>query len=191
MPREPELVLRTARLHLVPLGEADLVALQALNAEPAVRRYLFDDVVWTVEETRERLLVENARLWREEGRGLFAIREALGAPLVGWIGTWYFHEPPVRELGYALHPRVWGRGYVTEAARAVLAWGAEVHGDTTVRASTDAPNEASIRVLERLGFRAVARTPGPVHDTVHFALVGRPGGAGAPDAVSSGSDAPR
>ncbi len=172
-------VLHTARLHLVPLVEADLEALQALNAEPGVRRYLFDDVVWTVEETRERLLAENARLWREEGRGLFGIREQAEAPMVGWIGFWYFHEPPVLELAYAQHPRVWGRGYVMEAARAVLAWGARAHGDAIFRASTDAPNEASIRVLERLGFRVVARTPGLVHETVHFAREGVPPAGGA------------
>lgn len=177
-------VLRTARLYLEPVADTDLDALQALNAEPAVRRYLFDDVAWTLEETRERLLVENARMWREEGRGLLAIREQAGAPLAGWIGFWYFHEPPVLELAYALHPRVWSRGYVMEAAGAVLAWAAQVHGDTTFQASTDAPNEASIRVLERLGFQAVARTPGPVHETVHFARVGVPPVAPGPGEAS-------
>jgi [ribosomal protein S5]-alanine N-acetyltransferase len=174
-PRSPDpRGLTTSRLVLDPLQDADLVDLQALDALPEVRRYLFDDLVWTLDETRERLLVENARLWREEGRGLFAIRERGADPMVGWIGFWYFHEPPVLEVGYALHPRVWGRGYVTEAAQAVMAWAAGQHGDTVFRASTDAPNEASVRVLQRLGFREVARRPGRVYETVHFARDGVP-----------------
>lgn len=172
-------LIATARLVLAPLGEHDLEALQALNALPEVRRFLFDDEVWTLEETRDRLLVENARLWAEEGYGLFTMRHPDASDLLGWVGFWYFHEPPVLEVGYALHPGVWGRGYATEAAGAVMAWGARVHGMVAFRASTDAPNEASLRVLSRLGFREVARTPGRAHETVHLARDGAPAAGGA------------
>lgn len=173
------LLISTARLVLAPLGEHDLEALQALNALPEVRRYLFDDEVWSLAETRERLLAENARLWSEEGYGLFAVRHPDGSDLVGWVGFWYFHEPPVLEVGYALHPEVWGQGYATEAAGAVMAWGARVHGMAAFRASTDAPNEASLRVLSRLGFQEVARTPGRVHETVYLMGHGAPPPRGA------------
>lgn len=163
-------ILITPRLVLRPLRDIDLTWLHALNTEPGVRRYLFDDVTWTVDETRERLLEENARLWREEGRGLFAacLPEAAGERPIGWVGFWYFHEPPVLEIGYALHPGEWGRGLTVEGARAVMEWSARTHGDHEFRASTDAPNVASIRVLEQLGFREVRRTPGSHHQTVHF-----------------------
>lgn len=161
-------VLRTDRLVLAPLGADDLAAWHALNMEPGVRRFLFDDQEWTLDETRERLLAENLRMWSEEGRGLHGIRTREGGALEGWIGWWYFHEPPVLELGYALHPRAWGLGYATEAARAVMADASRRFGEAVFRASTDAPNESSIRVLGRLGFREVRRSPGPVHETVHF-----------------------
>jgi ribosomal-protein-alanine N-acetyltransferase len=153
---------------LRPLGVADLSWLHALNSEPGVRRFLFDDLIWTMEETQQRLLDENDRMWREEGRGLFAVCLDAGQRPVGWVGYWYFHEPPVLEIGYALHPDVWGQGLAVEAALAVMDWGVSALGDTEFRASTDAPNVASIRVLEKLGFSEARRSPGPRAETVHF-----------------------
>lgn len=166
------LTLATSRLVLRPVVEGDLPWFHPLHVEPGVRRYLLDDAVWSAEEVRERLLQPNAALWAREGVGLLAVLRD-GAP-VGWCGFWYFHEPPVRELAYALHPSAWGQGVAVEAAIGVLGW-AMGRGDRVFHASTDAPNVASIRVLERLGFREVRRTPGARHETVHFAGEGDPG----------------
>lgn len=176
-------LLRTPRLVLAPMGETELEAWHDLNMHPRVRRYLFDDLEWTRDETRERLFDVNRRLWREEGLGLFGVWEGAGSPLVGWCGFWYFHEPPVRELAYALHPGVWGIGYAVEASRAVLRFGRDVHGDTAFRASTDAPNAASLRVLARLGFHQTGRTAGVLGEIVHLV---RPGCAGLDDDPSGG-----
>lgn len=166
--------ITTARLALSALEACDLEAFHHLNTDPAVRRYLFDDRIWSLEETRTILMAENLRLWAAAGRGLFGVREGTGGALVGWIGFWYFHEPPVLEIGYALAPGVRGRGYATEAARGLMAWAAAVHGDREFRASTDAPNEDSLRVLAHLGFREVRRSPGVRHETVHLHRVGLP-----------------
>jgi ribosomal-protein-alanine N-acetyltransferase len=57
------------------------------------------------------------------------------------------------ELGYALARAAWGRGYATEALRAVVRYGFERLDLLRIEADVDPRNVASIRVLERLGFR--------------------------------------
>jgi RimJ/RimL family protein N-acetyltransferase len=62
----------------------------------------------------------------------------------------------VRVLGYALFKREWGKGYATEANRALLqAYGAanaEEGKDVYVEASVDEANPGSLAVLKKLGF---------------------------------------
>jgi len=55
------------------------------------------------------------------------------------------------ELLFGLSPTHWGQGFATEAAEAVIRYAFETLGVTLVHASTDVPNQASVRVMERLG----------------------------------------
>lgn len=57
------------------------------------------------------------------------------------------------EIGYALAYDYWGRGIATEAARAVVAYGFTELGLNRIQATFDPRNDASGRVLEKLGFR--------------------------------------
>lgn len=76
---------------------------------------------------------------------------------VGGIG---FAGPPDRgevEVGYGIVPSRQGRGYATEAVRAMAAMAWEHPAVTAVLAGTDPGNVASHRVLEKAGFRRMAR----------------------------------
>lgn len=55
------------------------------------------------------------------------------------------------DLGYVLSRNFWGRGYATEAARAVLEWAAALEGVCRIWATCDVENIASVRVLEKIG----------------------------------------
>jgi RimJ/RimL family protein N-acetyltransferase len=71
--------------------------------------------------------------------------------LVGGVGLTAMDDG-LRELGYWITPDAWGRGYATEAARAVL----HMAGALRIRGVTArhfADNPASGRVLRKLGFR--------------------------------------
>jgi RimJ/RimL family protein N-acetyltransferase len=61
------------------------------------------------------------------------------------------------EMGYELAPDYWGRGYATEAARAVLTFGFEQLGLHRVSADCLAENMASAHVLEKLGMQREGR----------------------------------
>src|SRR4029453_757000 len=94
-----------------------------------------------------------------------------GAPAGGGGAVFPPHPPPpVLEIAYALLLEHWGRGIAVEATRAVMTWGARHLRMTEFHASTDAPNLASIRVLEKLGFRETRRTHLPRAALVHLTL---------------------
>jgi len=61
------------------------------------------------------------------------------------------------ELGYGVNPSYHNRGYATEMARALVDWSLTQRGVTRVVAECLADNAASIRVLEKSGFRRAGR----------------------------------
>ncbi|MFE0775812.1 GNAT family N-acetyltransferase [Streptomyces sp. NPDC058861] len=87
---------------------------------------------------------------------------------VGGIG---FHGPPdevgVVTVGYGLVPGVRGRGYASEALRALLEI-ARVAGVAGVKGDADLDNPASHRVMEAAGMRCVAENDGLRHFYVGF-----------------------
>lgn len=82
-----------------------------------------------------------------------AVVEREGERLVGCVGLTFATDSLRAELGYWIGEPYWGRGYCTEAARALLAWGFEVLGLERVTSSYYACNPASGRVMEKLGMR--------------------------------------
>ena len=143
--------LQTERLLLRPLVEADVDALHVFWNDPAVRRYLWDDKPVSTETVREVVSVSEQNFQRL-GVGFYAV-ELLADPgkLVGFCGYRRFEDGEQPELLYGLVPEQWGKGLVTEAAKAVLADGFERCGMQVVIASTDTPNQRSVRVMQRLG----------------------------------------
>jgi RimJ/RimL family protein N-acetyltransferase len=82
-----------------------------------------------------------------------------GAPrLVGGIGL--APDEQGHELGYWLTPDAWGRGYATEAGRAVVAIARHALGLKRIHAGHFVDNPASGRVLHKLGFRPTGRIKG-------------------------------
>ncbi|MEO0464687.1 MAG: GNAT family N-acetyltransferase [Pseudomonadota bacterium] len=88
----------------------------------------------------------------------FIVSRAADAALVGCIGIDALDDrADVVELGYWIARDHWGRGYATEAGRAVLEI-ARTLGHTQIIASHFLDNPASGRVLEKLGFAPTGRT---------------------------------
>lgn len=67
---------------------------------------------------------------------------------------WMF-ERNCAELGFFIAEDLWGKGYCTEVCREILPYCKEHYGITDVFALADAYNEASVRVLEKLGFEHI------------------------------------
>jgi RimJ/RimL family protein N-acetyltransferase len=81
--------------------------------------------------------------------------------IIGSIGTLVLpeseeHQKIVREIGFMLHPHVWGKGYASEALQGLIKAIFEKNKDWThLIARADEGNRASNRVIEKSGFKKV------------------------------------
>ena len=153
-----EHILTTARLVLRPVTADDHAVLLAHWAAPDVRRFLFDGAVLSAPEIGE-AIEASVRDFPTAGYGLWLINERDRPDLAGTAGL-----RPLEDLGleifYSLAPAAWGKGYATEAARAVLEHALGPLGLTEVLAEVDEGNTASIAVIERLGMTRFDVVPG-------------------------------
>ena len=151
-------ILTTRRLILRPVTAADHAGLLAHWTAPEVRRFLFDGAVLSPAEVTA--VIEASELsFAGAGYGLWLISERDASDLAGTAGL-----RPLEDLGleviYSIAPGSWGRGLATEAARAVVEHALGPLGLPEVLAEVDEGNEASVRVIERLGMTRFAVVPG-------------------------------
>lgn len=145
------LTLSSARLELTPVTDRDGDQLHRVWTSPGVRRFLWDDEIITPARTAE-AVAASAALFAQRRFGLWVAREKGTTAIAGFAGVWPFRDPPEFELLFGVAEPLWGRGYAVEMSQAVLDYCQTTLAMTTVRASTDAGNTASVRVLEKLGF---------------------------------------
>ena len=87
---------------------------------------------------------------------LILLHDGADTRLIGGIGI-QAESDGTQQLGYWLTPDAWGRGYATEAGRAVIAMARHALGYKQLHAWHFADNPASGRVLTKLGFRPTGR----------------------------------
>jgi len=142
--------LDTARLHLrrPARGDADAVFAR-FASDPEVTRYLSWPRHRSVADSQE-FLEASDREWDAHGTGPYLIfsREGL---LAGATGVHL--ETPYRAFtGYAFARDAWGRGFATEATRAMVALAWTIRRLARLYALCHPANAASVRVLEKAGF---------------------------------------
>lgn len=147
--------LESERLSYRRLSQDRLDCFHSLAADPHVREFMLDGLVveraWAVT-----VLEASDALFAERGVGIWLIYD--GEEAIGFCGFHSFEEPEPQLL-YAFTKPHTGRGYATEAARALIGK-VEGLGWTQIVSAVDAPNAASIRVLRKLGFVQVFSFPG-------------------------------
>jgi ribosomal-protein-alanine N-acetyltransferase len=145
-------ILVTERLRLAPCAEADVERVHALLTHPDVRRYLLDDLVVGREWVFD--LIQSSRsTFADASYGLWCLESKLDGVFAGIAGLRVTAGAREPQLLYALDPGSWGHGLATEASTAVIDYAFDELGFPELLASTDPPNRASIRVMERLGMR--------------------------------------
>jgi len=142
--------LATARLHLRPVCREDLDTAIASVADERVMQWLGG--VQTAEQARTWLDREIAH-WEAHGFGRFVVTH--DGAFVGFAGLSRLEFDrgvvPGIEIAWRLAHEHWGKGYATEAARAVLDDGFGRLGLVEVIAVTAVRNARSRRVMDRLG----------------------------------------
>jgi RimJ/RimL family protein N-acetyltransferase len=139
--------VETERLTLHPLSEADAETWLRLMADPVAKRLLHSPEPVA---DRERAL-GGLRSWVahfEDGVGMYAVRVRETGEEAGFVGFVPRELDWGREveLGWLLLPEFWGRGYATEAARALLPL-----GPSRIVSMIRVENDASENVARKLG----------------------------------------
>lgn len=101
-------------------------------------------------------LAQCAQQYRQRGYGPYAVVERRTDDVIGYCGLFDYPDiqgKPEVEVGYRLERAAWGRGFASEAARAVRDLAFNNLGITHLIAIIDPANTASIRVAEKLGMR--------------------------------------
>jgi RimJ/RimL family protein N-acetyltransferase len=142
--------LTTERLRLRPLQPSDTDALWQVYSHPQVE-------AWIGPHTRQRVVDEVAYQQAgqaERGWSVWAVERRADGRFLGDCGLQPLeHRGPEVELGYDLHPDVWGRGLATEAASAVTEAALGPLGLRRLVAVVKPAHAASRRVLDKAGFR--------------------------------------
>jgi [ribosomal protein S5]-alanine N-acetyltransferase len=161
--------LETERLVLRPLSADEMDSLHRISNEPNVRRYLWDGEAIS-EATIKSLIAHSDRMFCEERIGVFGVRTRGREDLLGFCGFVRLEGMEEPELWYELTQKVWGRGIATEAARACVRYALEEVGMERVIAGADAPNTASLRVIEKLGMKYLGNINPGAPEEPYFAL---------------------
>ena len=148
--------LETERLILRPLSVDD--ATEMFNNwanDPEVTRYMSWNPHTDVSMT-EYVLGQWEKEYSDPQTVRFGIVLKETGELFGTIDVVQYNDG-IPELGYCIGKRFWGKGYMTEAATAVIAFlKKQGHSAVTICAMVD--NKASNRVIQKLGLRFMERT---------------------------------
>jgi len=145
--------LSTTRLILRPFNLEDAPVVQRLAGAREVADTTLNIPHPYREVVAEAWILTHKQLFRVCVLATFALVLAASDELIGAIGLRIESMHSRAELGYWIGVSHWGKGYCTEAARAVLAYGFNVLGLMRVHASHLTRNPASGRVMQKLGMR--------------------------------------
>lgn len=146
-------VLETERLTLreAKLDDAEFV-LELLN-EPSYIRFVADRGLRTVEDAAGYITEKFLPSYEQHGFGFYIVDLKVDGTSIGICGLAKREMMEHVDIGYSFLQRYWGQGYALEAARAMMNHARDVLGLQRVVAFTAIDNEASAKLLEKLGLR--------------------------------------
>jgi RimJ/RimL family protein N-acetyltransferase len=154
----------TERLLLERWAPEHAPGLASVNARPEVMRFLNGGRPLTRFES-DGVSERVAEHWADHGFGLWALVVRSSGRMIGFGGICHPLWLPSRagevEVGWRLHPDVWGRGYATELGREALRVGLEERGLQEIIALVHTDNHRSAAVARRLAMTHAERMPHP------------------------------
>jgi RimJ/RimL family protein N-acetyltransferase len=158
--------LMTDRLVLRRWQAEDVHPYAALCSDPDVMRWIGDGRTPTFDES-QRAIEGFERSWVQHGVGLFALEEKVSAELIGFVGlsipNFLPEILPAIEIGWRLARHAWGKGFATEGACAVLAFGFSRLELERIVSIHQLGNVASGRIMQKLGMRLERETIHPTN----------------------------
>ncbi|HVO94767.1 MAG TPA: GNAT family N-acetyltransferase [Terriglobales bacterium] len=147
----PPKILKTDRLRLRKAKLADAEAVfRGYAQDPEVVKYVSWSAHKNLKETRE--YMQMCLLAWDVGKAFhWAIERRDEKQVIGMMIARVSSEK--WELGFVLARAHWGRGYMTEAVKGIIAWALKQRDIYRVWAVCDIDNKASARVMEKAGMQ--------------------------------------
>jgi ribosomal-protein-alanine N-acetyltransferase len=176
---KPEIItLTTDRLIVRDLNYDDLDFIHVIHSKPEVQKYATLDIPESIDESKDYLrkyMEQQNRSPRKEYGFCVSLVNQEPIGLIGLSnGLSKFKSA---ELWFKMHPKYWGKGYITEAALLVMKFGFERLLLHRIEAGVATENVASIRVLEKIGMqkeglrRKILPIRGEWKDNFHYAVL--------------------
>lgn len=148
--------LTTNRLLLRNFYITDASDLFLLRSNDDVMNYFDRPKLESIVEAQE--LIESVFESFKNKSGInWAIVERGTNSFMGTVGFWRMIPEHCRaEVGYAIMPDYWGKGYMTEALKAVVDFGFKELHIHSIEANCNPANTGSIKLLEKIGFKKEA-----------------------------------
>jgi [ribosomal protein S5]-alanine N-acetyltransferase len=145
-------MFETEHLLVRHFGLDDLDAFAELCADAVVMRFVGPGTPLPRSEV-ERWIDICQEKYAARGYGTSAVFEKATGRFVGYCGVVRAPENDFDELVYVFHSSAWGRGYATEAGRAMIEYVFARSALDRIHATIHPDNRASVAVVEKLGFR--------------------------------------
>jgi len=146
-------VLETDRLILRHLSADDAEFVLELLNEPSFIRYIGDKQVRTLDDARAYVREGPVKSYGLYGFGLNLVQLKSDLTPIGICGLLKRDTLPDPDIGFAFLPAYWHQGYAFEAAAAVMQHARAELGCHRILAITTPDNEASGRLLGKIGLR--------------------------------------
>lgn len=146
-------MLETERLILRKFNVADAPFALTLLNEPSFLRYIGDKKVRRIEDAEQYLLNGPIASYDKNDFGLYCVELKDSHTAIGMCGLIKRDQLPEPDIGFAFLPDFWNQGFAFEAATAVMNDARERLGVARVLAITTPDNEASIKLLRRIGLK--------------------------------------
>lgn len=157
--------IQTDRLLIRSFERGDIPEYAEIVADPLVMRYIGDGKPYSYEQAAA-YVEDLIALDRDTGVSRYAV--VLDGELIGFCG--FRDVGDSFDFGWRYALRHWGRGYATEAARAVLEYGLDTLKLSGIVAVAYEANVGSVRVIEKLGLEYVETLDDPRGPIVKYAL---------------------
>lgn len=146
-------LIETERLVLRRLTVADAAFILELLNDRSFLRFIGDKQVRTLDDARKYILNGPIASYERFGFGLFLTELKDASAPIGICGLLKRDTLDDVDIGFAFLPEFCGQGYGFESARATMTYGREELGLKRIVAITSPDNDASIALLEKLGFK--------------------------------------
>jgi RimJ/RimL family protein N-acetyltransferase len=146
-------VLETDRLLLRHFKTSDAPFILALLNEPSFLRYIGDKKVRNLDDAQQYIVSGPIATYEKHGFGLYQVELKDSHTPIGMCGLLKREELPEPDIGFAFLPDFWKQGFAFEAAAAVLNDARERLKLNRILAIVSPSNEASIKLLEKLGLK--------------------------------------